>query len=300
MTEHIFIGVDGGATKSVVRIEDQLGVLLGKETSGPASIRNSVPQTWQSINTALAHMLKPLNISLNDPRYQFHVGMGLAGCELADAKQAFLQAKHQFQTLIVTSDAHTACLGAHNGADGSIIIVGTGVVGYQIENGHITKVSGWGFPHDDDGGGAWLGMQAVKVTLKWLDGRLPASSLAHAVYAFFKEDRDSLVRWANQANSTHFAELAPLLIQAANAQDEIAYAIMQAAGFTIDDIGNALFTSQQNKKSILPCALMGGIAASVEPYLGEVLRNRLCASHATPDQGAMLMVREHFKQQGHH
>ena len=75
-------------------------------------------------------------------------------------------------------------------------------MGFQIESKRMTKVGGWGFPHDDEGGGAWLGLHAVKITLKWLDRRLPESGLARAIYAYFAEDQQQLVTWANQANST--------------------------------------------------------------------------------------------------
>lgn len=295
MIQHIFIGVDGGATKSVVRVEDSEGSLLGTKISGPASIRISVDQAWQSINTALDNILQPLAIPLDAPNYQFHVGMGLAGCELAEAHRAFLQGSHKFHTLLVSSDAHTACLGAHNGADGAIIIAGTGVSGYQIEKGNITKVSGWGFPHDDDGSGAWLGMQAVKITLKWLDGRLPESGLARALYTFFAEDRDRLVSWANHANSTSFAELAPLVIEQNKLKDKAAVLIMQEAALAIDQIGAALFRAQRDKDIFLPCSLLGGVASSIAGYLGEDLRKRLRSSQATPDKGAILLVRDHLK-----
>ena len=52
MKQHLFIGVDGGATKSIVRVEDETGRLLGKEIGGPANIRLSVDQSWQSIHSA--------------------------------------------------------------------------------------------------------------------------------------------------------------------------------------------------------------------------------------------------------
>jgi glucosamine kinase len=50
-----------------------------------------------------------------------------------------------------------------------LIAIGTGTVGYQIEGDKECKVGGWGFPHGDEGSGAWLGMEAVRMTLHWLD-----------------------------------------------------------------------------------------------------------------------------------
>ena len=165
LAQDIYIGIDGGGTKSKVRVEDGAGKLLGQGVNGPSNIRLSVDVAWQSIYHALEEALKPVNISLDDTHnYRFHVGMGLAGCEVKEAYQEFLQRPHPFTTLELATDAHIACVGAHKGEDGAIIIVGTGVVGYQVQNGKGSKVSGWGFPHDDTGGGAWIGLEAVRLT----------------------------------------------------------------------------------------------------------------------------------------
>src|SRR5689334_17223046 len=139
----IFIGIDGGATKSKVRIEDAQGTLIGQALGGPSNIRLSVESSWKTIIQAVQEALKPSAIRLDDSRYHFHAGMGLAGCEVTEAYDQFIHTAHPFKTLIVTSDAHVACLGAHHGADGAIIIVGTGVVGYQIEKEKSSRVGGW-------------------------------------------------------------------------------------------------------------------------------------------------------------
>ena len=143
MTQPLYIGIDGGATKSIIRVEDASGQLLGRETSGPASIRLSVDQAWESILTALNKILHAHALHLDHPSLHFHVGMGLAGCEIPEAYQLFLQHAHPFKTLLVTSDAHTACLGAHNGADGANC--GHRCCRFSNRCGHETKTGGWGF-----------------------------------------------------------------------------------------------------------------------------------------------------------
>lgn len=289
MARSLFIGVDGGATKCIVRVEDEAGQLLGRESSGPANIRNSVEQAWQSIYSALDKILNPLSIKLTDD-YRWHVGMGLAGCEVASAYEEFLAQPHIFETLIITSDAHTACVGAHGGKDGAIIIIGTGVVGFQVESGETVKVGGWGFPHDDEGGGAWIGLQAVGLTLQALDGRSPTSALAQAIFAKFDEDLDEFVTWANQANSTAFAELAPLVVKQCQVGDAAAIEIMQKAAAEIDKVAYALdFQSEQK------CCLIGGIAPFIEPFLDAKFRERISACQLPPDAGAILLVRDYLQ-----
>jgi glucosamine kinase len=291
MTQTLFIGVDGGASQCTVRVEDAEGHMLGQAVSGPANIRLSVQQAWQSIQSALEKILGPLDL-FNSKHILQHAGMGLAGCEVLEAYEAFMQYRHGFNTLVVSSDAHTACLGAHQGQEGAIIIIGTGVTGFQMQAGQTLKVGGWGFPHDDEGGGAWLGLQAVRATLQWLDGRAAESELVKAIYQHFKQDQSRFVTWANQANSTAFAELAPIVIQQMQASDAKAIHIMHQAARAIDAVSFALFAKQPCQDQPLPCVLIGGIAPFIQPKLSEVLRARLRPCLLTPASGAILLVRQ--------
>ena len=141
--------------------------------------------------------------------------MGIAGTEVAAALDQFLAAAHPFSSLIVRSDGYTACLGSHGGEDGAVIAVGTGTIGFQVEGGRESRVGGWGFPHGDEGGGALLGLEAVRKTLQWLDGREPVDPLLEAVKARFDGDQGRLVSWANAARETEFGEIAPLVVELA-------------------------------------------------------------------------------------
>jgi glucosamine kinase len=291
VTKTYFIGVDGGATKCSVRLEDEAGNVLGHAISGPANIRISALDAWRSIHTALEKICLNSTITLNRDVCQIHAGVGIAGCEIEAAYQAFIQTPHPFNSLIVIHDAEAACLGAHGGKDGALIIAGTGVAGFQLEAGKTAKVAGWGFPQDDAGSGAWLGLQAVAETLRWQDGRKPASILANSVLAHFEHQLDQLVNWANQANSTAFAELAPLVIQTAQAGDAAAQQLLQAAANEIDLVGAALQAKQNNSTRPLPCAMMGGIAPFLLPYLSDALRARLTNAQLPPEAGAILYAR---------
>ncbi|MGK7927982.1 MAG: BadF/BadG/BcrA/BcrD ATPase family protein, partial [Spirulina sp.] len=212
---NIFIGVDGGATKTIVRIEDENGNLLGEGRSGSSNIRLSVENTWKSIQDAVEQALLPTQIPLNARAGNFFCCAGLAGTQVPFACEKFLSHPHPFRKLILESDGYTSCLGAHGGKDGAVIAIGTGIVAYQIDEGNVSRVSGWGFPQGDEGSGAWLGLGAVKATLYWQDGRGDNSPLIEAVLAHFQNDWSKFIIWANQAKSTQFAELAPIVIEAA-------------------------------------------------------------------------------------
>ena len=292
MIQDIFIGVDGGGTKSKVRVEDHAGNLLGQAVGGPANIRLSVENSWQAIYSALKEVLDNKSISLDDKNYQFHLGLGLAGCEVTEAYDEFLNQPHPFTTIRLTSDAYVACLGAHHGKDGAIIIVGTGVVGYQIQAGKGERVGGWGFPHDDEGGGAWLGLEAARLTFQWLDHRAEKSPLVEDVFAFFNQDIEQFTTWANRANSSEFARLAPLVINHSQQEEIAALRLIKKAAHAIDRVGHAFVKTRAKEETLLPCCLFGGIAPFIEPWLGDELRSTLISREADANAGAILMIRE--------
>lgn len=289
----LFLGVDGGATKCVVRLEDENGRLLSTGRGGSANIRLSVEAAWASIHQALNEALLPLQLTLAEAVPAIRAGMGLAGCEVQEALQAFLKKAPPFYQLKVGSDAYTACLGAHAGQDGAIMIAGTGVVGYHIQSGQTAKISGWGFPHDDQGGGAWLGLEAFKLALQSQDGRRPVSLLSQAVAAYFDYNAITMMDWANQANATDFATLAPLVVKAAEAGDETAVSLMQEAAACLDRVSDALIAKQLPETVALPCVLIGSIAPYLRPFLKASTQARLIEGKDSPEAGAILWVRQY-------
>jgi glucosamine kinase len=295
VVQPFYVGVDGGGSKCIVRLENAEGQLLGIEKGGSANIRISPAQAWNSINDCLNKLLQNLHLTFSSKQQSFHAAMGLAGCEMQDALKAFNSYQHPFQSLIIRSDAHIACLGAHKGQDGAIIIAGTGSVGYQVQGSKTVKIGGWGFPHDDEGGGAWIGLEAIKVTLKQIDGRHSSSVLGNAILKHFHDKPDELVAWANQANSTAFATLAPIVIEQAQAGEPLAINILQRAANALDQIGTALMDAQTDSTP-LPCSLIGGITPFLESYLSQTLRERLSPCQLSPDAGAILLARQHAKE----
>lgn len=295
MSQVFYIGVDGGGTKTRVRIEDAEGVLIGQGIGGPSNIRYSVEGAWHSILSAIENALHAAGLSMNENKVICHVGMGLAGCEVSEAKKQFLEQTHPFETIQLTSDSHTACIGAHLGKDGAIIAIGTGVVGYQIQLGQSTRVGGWGFPHDDMGGGAWLGLEATRHTFQWLDHRAEKAPLVEDIFAYFNRDSEHFVTWANQATATEFARLAPIVINHSQQEEILAVRILKKAAHAIERVVLALDKSRPKLADPLPLCLVGGIAPFIEPWLNEHVRANIVPRQADATVGAMILIRQAMK-----
>lgn len=294
MSTDIFIGVDGGASSCKIRVEGAAENLLGCARGGSTTIKFSTEKAWAAILDTIVQALTPANIKLEDKNYRFYLGCGLTGCELPEPCAKFLkEAPPYFHTVRLESDAYTACLGAHAGQDGAIIIIGTGAVSIQIQNGKTTQISGWGFPHGDEGSGAWLGKEAVRLTLQWLDGRLENKDTALLEMIFQKFDRDltKLVVWANAANSTKFAEITPLVIEHLKQQDPLAITLIKHAAAEIDRIGIALAKRTTGDK-LLPCCLCSGLAPFIEPHISPELKARVVPCKHDAAKGAIFMIKE--------
>ena len=90
---------------------------------------------------------------------RIHAAVGVAGIRRKGVQEQFTALPHPFASLRFVSDGLIACLGAHRGKDGGIVIVGTGSIGIARVKGNDLSVGGYGFPISDEGSGADLGLR---------------------------------------------------------------------------------------------------------------------------------------------
>ena len=150
----------------------------------------------------------------------------------------------------------------------------------------------------DEGGGDWLGLHAIRLTLHNIDGRLPDSPLFSAVFAKFNNDLAELLDWTVNATSTKYATIAPLVIEHVDSQDPHAIHIIKKAAQSVDDIALALNNKVKDTSKVMPCCLFGGIAPFMLPWLGDQLRNRIVDRKYSATEGAIIMIKNHMKKNG--
>src|SRR5439155_17136666 len=128
-SEPLLLGVDGGGTRCRARLCSRSGMKLGEASAGPANIRFGLHQSFSAILQATMQTLTQANLSTRELA-RIIACLALAGACEPTALAAAQQHKHPFRKATITSDAHAACIGAHGGGDGGIIVVGTGTVGW--------------------------------------------------------------------------------------------------------------------------------------------------------------------------
>ena len=234
MGEPLFIGVDGGATKCVARLRDAAGRVLGEGSGGPANIRAREPayaEIMKACHGAIAAAGLP-DAELG----RIHAGFGLAGVAQKPDRDFVLSRPSPFASVVVDTDAYAAYMGAFDGADGAILIVGTGVAGLAVIGGTRINVGGWGHQIGDEGSGMMIGRTAVRRALWALEGMAPMSPLAVAILERFDHDATIAVTWADGATPKDFGSFAPLVFDHAERRDGLAMPIIAEAAADVSRV----------------------------------------------------------------
>lgn len=262
--EKYYLGIDAGGSKSLLSLYSPQGVLVNEYKTQGGSLRLGAKKVYE--------LLIPLILKLCDfasiTTQQIQLGISIAGTELQQECQAleYLLQQHHFSYLKILSDAHSACLAAHQGKDGICVIIGTGIIAFQCYKNHTARAGGFGFPHDDVGSGAWLGMRALRYTFQALDQRIKPCFLTQHILNYFANDIESLITFANQANASQYAKLAPLVIEAHQNQNARAHLLLKQSAKQVETLLKALHKQTQIQ---LAFTLLGGISPFILPLISQ-------------------------------
>jgi len=285
MIEYL-IGVDGGGTGTRVRLARADGTELAQGASGPSGLALGVAQAWAAVAAAIGAAFETAGVPAAPPE-RCAIGLGLAGVHNKEWAAAFEASAPPFAALRLETDGTTTLLGAHGGAPGAIVAIGTGSVGQSLlADGSQREVGGWGFPSGDEASGGWIGLRAMNHMQQVLDGRRPHSPFAATLIDACGGHRDAIQAWLAQATQTRYAALAPLVVAHATT-DAVARGILEDAGREVAAIAHALDPS-----GTLPLALCGGLGAPLAAYLPPALRARAVAPRGDAASGALRAIAE--------
>lgn len=283
MTALLFaIGIDGGGTGTRAVLADRHGRELAQGRGGPSGLGLGIERAWASIGAACADAFTRAGLAFDWA--QCALGCGLAGVNNAAWLAAF-RAQAPLGALAIESDAYTTAVGAHGGAPGLIVALGTGSIAAALDAAGDCRIAGgFGFPSGDEASGAWLGLRALAYAQQALDGRAPRDAFAGALLAETgARDRDALVQWSCDANQTIYARLAPIVL--AHRTHPYAAALIAQAG---DEIGKMI--DALDPQQALPVALCGGLADALAPAVPARHASRLRAPLDDSAHGALRLA----------
>lgn len=279
-----YVGIDGGGTSCRARIRDTEGQFIGEAKSGSANILLGTDIAMASIVAAIRDAALQGGLTESDfPK--MHVGLALAGAEQKSAWLNFMTIDHPFASITLNTDAYGACVGAHNGQDGAIMIGGTGSCGILLKDGEQHVVGGREFPISDQGGGAVMGLRLIQQVLLAEDGIRPKTSLCQHVMNHFDNDVDNIVEWSKTAIPKDYGQFSPVIFQLANEGDELAIEMLKQTAADIEMFINAL-----HRKGANQVCLMGSIAERILPWLSPIVQQWVVQPQFDAIEGALMFA----------
>ncbi len=291
----LFLGVDGGGSKCRAVLVDSAGKVLGEGLGGPANPFHGVEQCLQSIGTATNEALAQAGMA-PEASQQLIACLGLAGVNLPALHEAFMRWQHPYGGMVVAHDLHVACVAAHQGGDGAVIIAGTGSCGYSNVGGQHAAFGAYGFPHGDQGSGGWTGLQAVSHVLLALDGFAEPTRMTERFLAQLEaSDATTLVERLSVVGVRGYAALAPIVFELANAGDAPATRIVREGAAYISQLARRLLQSRPPRLSMI-----GGLAPLIVPWLDRDVREHLSPPLESPEMGAVREAMRWWREQARH
>ncbi|WP_281558264.1 BadF/BadG/BcrA/BcrD ATPase family protein [Thalassomonas sp. RHCl1] len=285
--EKLFLGIDGGGSKCKAIIMTADNQILGSGISGPGNPLHGFEQAKDSIVKAAYLALIDAGLA-ETPLTELIAGVGLAGVNLPQQFEQMSAWQHPFKTMFLATDLLIACLGAHQGQDGAVMITGTGSCGFSYVRGQEFIIGAHGFPHGDKGSGGWFGLQAVEQVLLSLDGFKPVSILSKSLMDKLDcHTSTDIVEAVAGKPAAFYAGLANLVFDAAEVGDALALAIVHEGGAYISKVARALW--QKNPPAM---SIIGGLSSRLMPWLDQEVRERLITPKSPPEVGSVLFARQ--------
>jgi len=284
MTEALYLGVDGGGTRCRARLETADGRVLGHGVSGPASMRFGIQAASESILAATREALQQAGLD-EEALARTHAGIGLAGTGHIGARQALESWRHPFANAWFEGDGYLAWLGAFGGEDGDIVVCGTGSIGITYK-GKTIRVGGYGFPVSDEGSGAHIGLNAIRYSLRTLDGRASPTAFAQEILEHFSSDPAIVIRWSETASATDYAAFAAIVIKHAQAGEPAATNLLRDAAVHIAGLAEAVLARGAPR-----VALVGGLVDFIRPHIPAATLSRITEPQADAMAGGILLAK---------
>jgi len=261
----MFLGVDAGGTKTVAVLANEKGQIVGYGKAGPGNyqavgLKTSIEAITSAVRTALAS-------AGTSARPKLAV-LGLAGVgrplDYERLKRALSGLKLFKDTeLFITNDAHIALVGAVGQEYGVILIAGTGAIAFGInQSGEQARADGWGYLLGDEGGGYWIGLEALRAALRDYDGRGPSTLLSQYLCQRLEITHPAdLVEWAyhNKPSVSTIAALAEIVFTAAAQGDRVAMRILHQAGTALGRTAASVILRLNLVDKAFPFVTLGGL-----------------------------------------
>lgn len=302
-SHQLFLGVDGGGTKTHIALMNSVGKIKSEGFAGPSNpLRVGVETAVDNIVKAITEATDTGGLSRGDI---VAATIGLAGVRRADlrlrVRESFFKRIGVKDALVIT-DAEIALYATTLGKSGLVVIAGTGSVCFgKNDEGEIAISGGWGPLAGDEGGGVVIARDALHAVAKASDGRGIQTELSGRASEYFRASGPEnliVAIYSPQVDNTRIAGFAKLVVESAINGDKIAVEILKDAGRELGIAACAVITTLKLQKEKVPIGCVGSIFNAGKILTAPMLKTIrvvapiafLTEPHMPPAHAAALMA----------
>jgi len=242
----MFLGVDGGGTKTAFALMDAQGQVLARhEESSAYYLEVGMDGAAAMLTRGCAALFGAAGVRADDVAFAFF-GLPAYGEDRAVQPQldALPRAALGHGRYLCGNDMVCSWAGSLACADGISVIAGTGSMAYGEVKGQRARAGGWGELFGDEGSAHWIARAGLALFSRMSDGRAPRGPL-HALLRERLALRDDLdlcqvVYGDLKGERSKIAALSRLVSEAAAQGDTQAAAILDAAAAEVAALVDAV------------------------------------------------------------
>jgi N-acetylglucosamine kinase-like BadF-type ATPase len=260
----LFLGIDGGGTKTSAIIMNASKEVLAEGEAGPSNpLRVGVETAVTNIIKATEEACDRGGLIAVDISA---ATLGLAGVRRRDIRErvrdSFCKRLNIKDTTVVT-DAEIALFGTTMGKPGLVVIAGTGSICLgKNEKGETAISGGWGPLAGDEGGGAGIAQTALHTVAKASDGRGRKTALTERAAEYFRASGPEnliVAIYSPQVDNLRIAGFARLVVETALDGDEVAMEILRDAGLELGLAACAVIRKLGLARRKVPIGCVGSV-----------------------------------------
>jgi N-acetylglucosamine kinase-like BadF-type ATPase len=242
----MFLGVDGGGTKTAFALIDGQGQVLARNEQGSAYyLEVGMEGATDVLARGCAGLFAAAGVTANDIAFAF---FGLPAYGEDRAVQAQLDALPRavlgHGRYLCDNDMVCSWAGSLACADGISVIAGTGSMAYGRIGGQGARAGGWGELFSDEGSAYWIARAGLALFSRMSDGRAPRGPLHGLMRArlALQDDLDlcQVVYGELKGERSKVAALSRLVSEAAALGDAQAAAILESAALEVAALVDAV------------------------------------------------------------
>jgi N-acetylglucosamine kinase-like BadF-type ATPase len=272
----LYLGIDGGQTKTVAVIGNENGKVLGWGKGGPSNHireKGGKKRFREALLVSIREAMKDGGLG----EVVFHSAyLGISGAcdEMLRIARRIIKAEQIF----LEGDALLALASCTLGKEGVVIIAGGGSVAFGMnKNGEMASAGGWGYFMGDEGSAFWIAKEGINRATKAVDGRGKQTSILQNLLSHFNiPDLHTLHRliYSGKISRPEIAGAAEAVLKSAKEGDEVALEICKRAGEELAEACLAVLRKLSMEKEEVTVGLFGGVFSAGEVII-EPLRERL-------------------------